>query len=230
MLVVISWAAPGAYGTTFSGSLSYGDGVTGLQAAGDYAAASTSIAWVISNDDDCSIWHYRYTLTLPTPSPAGSHMMIGATPDVFTLDDLLTISGEKDGEVEVEVWEPTLLKPNPFLPGDVYAVKVGMLEAGGGIIDFTTEIGPAWRDWYVVGGSYDPEDDTMNFGAAWNAGFLLADPLVSPGDTNVTDHILGIDSGPGGSGNGVIPEPLTMLGLFLGLGGIGAYIRRRRMG
>ncbi len=27
----------------------------------------------------------------------------------------------------------------------------------------------------------------------------------------------------------VIPEPLTMLGLFMGLGGVGAYIRKRRM-
>jgi len=27
----------------------------------------------------------------------------------------------------------------------------------------------------------------------------------------------------------LIPEPLTMLGMFLGLGGVGAYIRRRRM-
>ena len=26
-----------------------------------------------------------------------------------------------------------------------------------------------------------------------------------------------------------VPEPLTMLGMFLGLGGVGAYIRRRRM-
>jgi hypothetical protein len=28
---------------------------------------------------------------------------------------------------------------------------------------------------------------------------------------------------------GVIPEPVTMLGLFLGLGGVGAYIRKRRL-
>jgi len=27
----------------------------------------------------------------------------------------------------------------------------------------------------------------------------------------------------------VVPEPLTMLGMFLGLGSVGAYIRRRRM-
>jgi len=41
----------------------------------------------------------------------------------------------------------------------------------------------------------------------------------------------------GASGHGVgawtlnapIPEPLTMLGMFLGLGGVGAYIRKRRM-
>ena len=33
---------------------------------------------------------------------------------------------------------------------------------------------------------------------------------------------------PGG-GDTYIPEPLTMLGMFLGLGGVGAYVRRRRM-
>jgi hypothetical protein len=30
-------------------------------------------------------------------------------------------------------------------------------------------------------------------------------------------------------GTGVVPEPLTMLGMFLGLGSVGAYIRKRRM-
>jgi len=33
---------------------------------------------------------------------------------------------------------------------------------------------------------------------------------------------------PGG-GAPYVPEPLTMLGMFLGLGTVGAYIRRRRM-
>ena len=32
----------------------------------------------------------------------------------------------------------------------------------------------------------------------------------------------------GGEAPMVVPEPLTMLGMFLGLGGVGAYIRRRR--
>ena len=37
-------------------------------------------------------------------------------------------------------------------------------------------------------------------------------------------HVVGV-----GGGAGQIPEPLTMLGMFLGLGGVGAYIKRRRM-
>ena len=39
------------------------------------------------------------------------------------------------------------------------------------------------------------------------------------------DNVLLSDTLPGG---GAIPEPVTMLGLVLGLGGIGGYLRRRR--
>lgn len=37
------------------------------------------------------------------------------------------------------------------------------------------------------------------------------------------------DEYPGDGEYQNVPEPLTMLGLFMGLGGVGAYIRRRRM-
>jgi hypothetical protein len=58
----------------------------------------------------------------------------------------------------------------------------------------------------------------------------------TPGSwTSINKVIVEIDSVPSGDykidllGTGVIPEPLTMLGVFLGLGSLGAYIRRRRM-
>ena len=37
-------------------------------------------------------------------------------------------------------------------------------------------------------------------------------------------------AGPEIFGGNIVPEPLTMLGVFLGIGGLGNYIRRRRMG
>jgi hypothetical protein len=37
------------------------------------------------------------------------------------------------------------------------------------------------------------------------------------------------DEYPGDGEYSNVPEPLTMLGLFMGLGGVGAYIRKRRM-
>jgi hypothetical protein len=75
---------------------------------------------------------------------------------------------------------------------------------------------------------------------------LSGGALLAPGDTSTTMYIevdaknwsLGVstvqDSGQSKEQipvlvPGFIPEPLTMLGMFLGLGGVGAYIRKRRM-
>ena len=57
---------------------------------------------------------------------------------------------------------------------------------------------------------------------------VAADMSVPPGATSISSvgpnaHL---DFRPGSSG--VIPEPLTVLGVLLGVGGLGCYIRKRR--
>jgi len=61
-----------------------------------------------------------------------------------------------------------------------------------------------------------PEVNVNNFGGGDPpAGGFPQTPRNMTADYTVTDV-------------GPVPEPLTMLGMFLGLGGVGAYIRRRR--
>lgn len=46
---------------------------------------------------------------------------------------------------------------------------------------------------------------------------------------NETGDLISKDKKLNSDGGRFIPEPVTMLGMFLGLGGVGAYIRKRRM-
>ena len=67
--------------------------------------------------------------------------------------------------------------------------------------------------WYYDFHVYDINLDT---GVATSLGYDLRSQL--PGNITMMGGL-----------SEVVPEPLTMLGVFLGVGGIGAYIRRRRM-
>lgn len=65
--------------------------------------------------------------------------------------------------------------------------------------------------------------------------FMLA-AFTGVDETSITRIEFEIDAIPSGDyqihdleTGGNVPEPLTMLGMFLGLGGVGAYIRKRRM-
>jgi len=59
---------------------------------------------------------------------------------------------------------------------------------------------------------------------SWQVGEEMPDlrALVNPTHQDMLYIIVG-------GGDTYVPEPLTMLGMFLGLGSVGAYIRRRRM-
>ncbi len=76
--------------------------------------------------------------------------------------------------------------------------------------------------------TYDP--DNVNLVNPEDFNFLSAlGPGGSPGPLPTAAHIQGID--PDGEESGwvtVIPEPLTMAGVFLGIGGLGGYIRKRK--
>jgi len=83
-------------------------------------------------------------------------------------------------------------------------------------------------------------DFTLDAGATWTGAWeFLVDgskytlgTAASPGVWQ-EDFFGGYGTGGGLPGNMesgyMVPEPLTMLGMFLGLGSVGAYIRKRRM-
>ena len=90
-------------------------------------------------------------------------------------------------------------------------------------MQFLDITGGAWAPWWEVKDYYFGTSD-FRFGTS-QYGDLFVESDVVPYDAGLTDWI--VTSDDPGRGN-VVPEPLTMAGVFLGLGGLGGYIRRRR--
>jgi len=122
---------------------------------------------------------------------------------------------------------------------------VGSVSPAGQIADFTTSdpntgggygtskqfidiIGGAWQYlpplmWEVEPNYFGTRD--LRFGSS-GEGDLFIESDVVPYDAGLTDWV--VTSDDPGRGYQVIPEPMTMLGVFMGIGGLAGYIRRRR--
>lgn len=74
-------------------------------------------------------------------------------------------------------------------------------------------------DWYSHYSQYLV--DSQNPGGSWNGYQYWYGPMATGWNVNILNAA--------GSPPPIIPEPLTMLALFGGLGGLGVYIRKRRM-
>lgn len=107
------------------------------------------------------------------------------------------------------------------LKADLNASVTIEFEDGDGSIDsqtqtVLTDIAPPGMALFFNYASYNASVDFTNIAR-------MTVILTDVGGTDAVDfQIDSIESG-------VIPEPLTMLGMFIGLGGVGAYIRKRRM-
>jgi len=92
--------------------------------------------------------------------------------------------------------------------------------AGGSTASWTTNLGP--------GVSFVNQLLT-SFTNAGAVDFTQVDKIVltlsGPFAQDATLDLMEVTNTPGGA----VPEPLTLLGLFAGVSGVGAYIRRRRM-
>lgn len=84
---------------------------------------------------------------------------------------------------------------------------------------------PGFRMTSDVAFGYYQTGNTATFG-----GPLGNDPGALPEDAASFTFQTPDGAGPEIFGGNIVPEPLTMLGVFLGIGGLGNYIRRRRMG
>ena len=84
-----------------------------------------------------------------------------------------------------------------------------------------TDRAPVWGDFYAKDGGGNAEDAV----AAWNTGFLDADPLDLPADGSINNHVLVPDTY-----TTPVPEPGTLLLVGTGLTSAGVWSRKRWFG
>jgi chitodextrinase len=128
--------------------------------------------------------------------------------------------------------------------GEAAQLDADLSQTGGLAVEyFTSDIGTVSTGWTVRTHQGEGNDTTVTVSMATSAGpsvvffswaqFKALNIAFDPSDvdqiTFEIDSIVAGDYSIDALDAPDVPEPLTMLGVVMGLGGIGAYIRRRRM-
>lgn len=241
MMAACTVPAMGSTATTYTGSLTYtansGSTSGGLAVSpGDTNAewykADVSIAWSITNTaplvvgDTTFAWRYDYSFG--TNGSGGISAVDIEVSENCTMSDLYLINPPGGGiyiapKANLHLPDTLQLDPNP--PKNYFL----LLDAGGTSpkqwnVSFYSNRAPVWGDVFL-------KDGTGNY--AYNADFSQPDPTTPPsneqpsrdGGLTMAWNILrpdGTDIPPP-----VVPEPLTVGSIFLAIGGIGAYMRKR---
>ena len=113
-------------------------------------------------------------------------------------------------------------------PGVSWIATIGAADIGDNTKNFDETLFTNPASGLMDGWQFDMNGDLI--AVSWqNTGLYKIDHLTGV-TTTLYSSIGGVTSGHTMSGlDAVVPEPLTMLGLFFGLGSVGAYIRKRRM-
>ena len=206
---VVSLAFPVTYtGTVQAPVLS---GTPGIEGLGNWVPASpgdpvTTLSWTVWLDAPGENWHYCYDFD--TTAKGGlSHLMIEVSPE-FVEDDVVNASAP----FELRTYSPDDDGGSSWgLPGDIYGIKFTGNSQTTDQICFESPRAPVWGDFYAKDGKAGGDRN-----AAWNTGFLDADPLDAPSDGSLAFHILRPDTETGPLEEPV-PEPvgLGLIGLAL---------------
>ena len=174
-----------------------------------------SLSWDI-NPVGGGVWNYKYIFTVgngPGSNPNLSHIIMELSLGVTGGITGLQATG---GSADIEIEEFGTSGSNPGIPGNIFGVKIeGFADTNPITFSFNIERAPVWGDFYAKGG---------NTSFAYNAGFIVSDPIAGPTNGSLLDHILRPDTT-----NGVAPEVSSLVGwgLCATLAAFVAYRRRR---
>lgn len=219
-------------------TISWGDATTGapIFATGSWANTDTSLTWLVT--DETTHYNYEYTFTVPTGAKSLSHfiLQVSSTFDMWGLDEDGFVNDSLDpGGLDAFLgdYAPSVGKPNPGMPGDIYGLKFenddddGTAEFFGTAAEtwtwsFDSWREPVWGNFYAVDGALKTPDSPDEWVYAYNSGFLL-DPyaLGDTGNPNWQEH--GYIARPDTT---LVPIPSAILLGMLGLGAVGLKLRK----
>jgi len=212
---LVALGAGSASATTYTGSLTSGAGITGTGAWAD----NLTLSWTVDDTTNPGFWTYTYEFqdNDPTQPKNLSHLIIEVSAS-FTASDIQADTPDVSGDSPktFDSSDPS----NPSIPGPIYGLKWNADDGTDFTATLVTARAPVWGDFYAKDGKTDQVDN-----AAWNTGFLDADPLDAPANGSLDDHLLVPDTY-----TTPVPEPGTLLLLGTGLASAGAWSRTRWFG
>jgi hypothetical protein len=226
----------GSRSTPFSSGVYAEGGIGGLGWSQDNGGFK--LAWNISFNAGDSDWDYSYTISNAT----GGALSKGLSHWILQVSDVIPGDGDLDDfiyDLNTSIDDPDTYSAtsdgnsNPNMPGEIYGLKFDGGGLGGPLtFTFSSTQMPVWGDFYAKDGTDKPTGpDGNDFRidvTAWNTGLDPANGFtLDDTTTNFTPWIPTPDTDilpP----DEIIPEPMTMSLLGLGLLGLIAKRKRRK--
>jgi hypothetical protein len=227
-------AAPVSFMGKLTGLGGTGDGslfITNAAPGQGWLSPDTSLSWKVDNFTTPGMWHYEYTISVPTSTDLWAHVQCiivetsnGTNGPIFTTGDLYSPASTPEEwlqQVNVGLHSPA---DNANLPRNLYGIKfcTADIDPTYLTIAFDSTRAPVWGDFYARSFVIDGQ-----FNAFYNWGLLgmpETDPLDPPSNGSILSHVLVPDSI---SVVQVIPAPTAMLLSVMGLP-LAGWLRRNR--